>query len=111
MGLAEAVRNARLPAGTRVLVVVDQFEEIFRFRRMADPEEAAAFVKLLLQAAADPDAFWVGQARQLEWITPFTKGLEWNAPFATWFADGQLNVDPHRRGVRPQGDRRLHVHD
>ena len=43
-------------------------------------------------AAADPDAFWVAQARQLEWITPFTKGLEWNAPFATWFADGQLNV-------------------
>ena len=56
LGLAEAVRRGRLPAGARVLVVVDQFEEIFRFRRMADPEEAAAFVKLLLQAAADPDA-------------------------------------------------------
>ncbi len=56
LGLVEAVRNARLPAGARVLVVVDQFEEIFRFKRMADPDEAAAFVKLLLQAAADPDA-------------------------------------------------------
>ena len=54
LGLAEAVRNSRLPATARVLVVVDQFEEIFRFKRMADPDEAAAFVKLLLQAAADP---------------------------------------------------------
>ena len=54
LGLVEAVRQARLPAGTRVLVVVDQFEEIFRFKRMADPDEAAAFVKLLLQAAFDP---------------------------------------------------------
>jgi WD40 repeat protein len=54
LGLVEAVRNSRLPASARVLVVVDQFEEIFRFKRMADPDEAAAFVKLLLQAAADP---------------------------------------------------------
>jgi WD40 repeat protein len=54
LGLVEAVRQSRLPAGARVLVVVDQFEEIFRFKRMADPDEASAFVKLLLQAAADP---------------------------------------------------------
>ena len=56
LGLVEAVRQSRLPAGARVLVVVDQFEEIFRFKRMADPEEASAFVKLLLQAAADPSS-------------------------------------------------------
>ena len=56
LGLVEAVRQSRLPPAARVLVVVDQFEEIFRFKRMADPGEAAAFVKLLLQAAADPDS-------------------------------------------------------
>lgn len=56
LGLVEAVRQSRLPDGARVLVVVDQFEEVFRFKRMADPDEAAAFVKLLLQAAADPDS-------------------------------------------------------
>ena len=54
LALVEVVRLARLPARTRVLVVVDQFEEIFRFKRMADADEASAFVKLLLQAAADP---------------------------------------------------------
>ncbi|MBP6901378.1 MAG: AAA family ATPase [Burkholderiaceae bacterium] len=54
LGLVEAVRAARLPGDARVLVVVDQFEEIFRFKRMADADEAAAFVKLLLAAADDP---------------------------------------------------------
>jgi WD40 repeat protein len=48
-GLIEAVAQARLPAGERVLVVVDQFEEIFRFDQSRD--EAQAFVKLLLAVA------------------------------------------------------------
>lgn len=47
-GLLEAARSA-----PGLLVVVDQFEEIFRYERMSDPEEAAAFVKLLLHAARD----------------------------------------------------------
>lgn len=54
LGLVEATRQARMPANENLLVVVDQFEEIFRFRRMAKkggPEdEAAAFIKLLLEA-------------------------------------------------------------
>ena len=48
IGLADAVRAAELPPAERVIVVVDQFEEIFRFERIGDPEEALAFVKLLL---------------------------------------------------------------
>ena len=57
------------------------------------------------EAAADPEAYWVRMARELEWITPFTKGLEWEPPFATWFSDGQLNVsanclDRHIRTAR-----------
>ncbi len=56
LALVDVVRQARLPAATRVLVVVDQFEELFRFRRMADSDEASAFVALLLRAAAEPTA-------------------------------------------------------
>ena len=33
-----------------------------------------------------------GFARELEWIKPFTKVLEWHPPDAKWFADGTLNV-------------------
>jgi acetyl-CoA synthetase len=42
------------------------------------------------------------RARELHWHTPFTEVLDWtNPPFATWFADGELNVaynclDPSR---------------
>lgn len=51
-GLVEACRQAGLPAGTQLLVVVDQFEELFRYRSLADPQEdqATAFVNLLLEA-------------------------------------------------------------
>src|SRR5512137_1157179 len=56
IGLVEAVRLAHLPPRVRVVVVVDQFEEIFRFRRMTDQDESAAFVKLLLHAALDPES-------------------------------------------------------
>jgi WD40 repeat protein len=54
--LVEAVRTTRLEPNERLLVAVDQFEEIFRFKRMTDPEEATAFVKLLLHAAWEPDS-------------------------------------------------------
>jgi WD40 repeat protein/energy-coupling factor transporter ATP-binding protein EcfA2 len=55
LGLAEAVRQARLAPRTRVLLVVDQFEELFRLKQ-ADPDEASAFVKLLLNAALDAES-------------------------------------------------------
>ena len=55
LGLVEAYRQATLPASDNLLIVVDQFEELFRFKEAAPVEnaadEAAAFVKLLLNAA------------------------------------------------------------
>ncbi|MCF8528875.1 MAG: acetate--CoA ligase [Aquiluna sp.] len=37
--------------------------------------------------------FWADRARELDWSKPFTQTLDWsNAPFAKWFADGELNV-------------------
>ncbi len=44
-------------------------------------------------AAADPEAFWAAQARELlHWDRDFTTTCEWDLPFAKWFTDGQLNV-------------------
>lgn len=54
---------------------------------------AVADPGLYAEAAADRVAFWAERARELHWHTPFTKTLDWsNAPFATWFDDGALNV-------------------
>lgn len=54
LGLIEAVRQARMPEDENLLIVVDQFEELFRFARISEDEkyenDAAAFVKVLLEA-------------------------------------------------------------
>lgn len=41
---------------------------------------------------ANPQEFWAKEASKLSWFKPFTKVLEWNAPDAKWFADGELNA-------------------
>nr|WP_281720588.1 hypothetical protein [Nitrosomonas nitrosa] len=55
LGLVEVVRQARLQKGDNVLVVIDQFEELFRFRRSRathpPADDAVVFVRLLLDAA------------------------------------------------------------
>ena len=45
-------------------------------------------------AKTDRVGFWADQARELlHWHKPFTEALDWSdAPFAKWFADGELNV-------------------
>ena len=55
--------------------------------------QAVGTAVLYEQAAADRLGFWAEQARSLHWHTPFTRTLDWsNPPFASWFADGELNV-------------------
>jgi hypothetical protein len=60
LGLVEVVRDdARLAPGESLLVVADQFEELFRYQRRVSQSggvDAALFVSLLLTAAERPDA-------------------------------------------------------
>ncbi len=56
-------------------------------------------------AARDPDAFWAGFARELEWSKPFRQVLDWNPPHARWFVGGTLNasvncLDRHLKSAR-----------
>ena len=55
LGLIEAVKLERMERGENLLIVVDQFEELFRFKqestRKGAPDEAEAFVKLLLEGS------------------------------------------------------------
>jgi WD40 repeat protein len=53
-GLVEAIKQAGLGEETNFLLVVDQFEEIFRFREAGQTQQEAAneFVSILLEAAA-----------------------------------------------------------
>jgi conflict system STAND superfamily ATPase/WD40 domain-containing protein len=54
LGLVEAART--LDAGEKLLVIVDQFEELFRVSQSGSEDSAAAFVKLLLRAAFEDEA-------------------------------------------------------
>ncbi|MEZ5207032.1 MAG: acetate--CoA ligase [Acidimicrobiales bacterium] len=45
------------------------------------------------EAAADYEAFWARQARELiTWDQDFDTVLEWELPFARWFGGGKLNI-------------------
>ena len=50
-GVVEILRETPLPKGTNLLIVVDQFEELFRYHREGGRDETEAFVNLLLTSA------------------------------------------------------------
>jgi acetyl-CoA synthetase len=67
----------------------------------------AAYQELYRRSIDEPDAFWAEVAGELDWFTPWTKVLDWQAPHARWFVGGQLNlchncVDRHALGTRAE---------
>jgi acetyl-CoA synthetase len=65
---------------------------------ISDPE-------IYARAARDPEAFWAGFARELEWMHPWDSVLKWDPPHARWFDGGKLNasvncLDRHVRTAR-----------
>lgn len=71
VGLVEAIQGCKV-ANKNVLVVVDQFEELFQLvqrKGEAGQEEAKAFLRLLLTvAASDAIPFYVVITMRLEWL-------------------------------------------
>ncbi|MEM7743638.1 MAG: propionyl-CoA synthetase [Pseudomonadota bacterium] len=41
---------------------------------------------------ADPEGFWMEAAKAIDWTVQPTKALDGEAPFYTWFADGEANT-------------------
>jgi len=71
------------------------------FRAQANANESAIYD----DAARDPEGFWEGWARTLEWFEPWHTVLEWTPPHAKWFVGGKLNasyncLDRHVTGAR-----------
>ena len=57
-------------------------------RRFPPPPEFAAKALAghdLVVAGEDAEAFWAAQARDLDWIRPWDRVLEWAPPHARWF--------------------------
>jgi acetyl-CoA synthetase len=73
-------------------------EALLKEGRKFPPSKAfvkAARVKsagIYKEAARDPVRFWEKQARELRWMRPWRKALEWKLPYARWFIGGKLNA-------------------
>jgi acetyl-CoA synthetase len=72
--------------------------EIRRRAHVSNPD-------IYAEAASDPEGFWAKFADELEWMTPWTRVLDWHPPHARWFEGGTLNVaanclDRHVRTAR-----------
>ncbi len=54
--IIEWCHDGNLPPNTNLFLLVDQFEELFRYQDYAGKEESEAFVALLLESAHSPEA-------------------------------------------------------
>jgi acetyl-CoA synthetase len=72
------------------LLEVESFEPPEEFRSRALLSDPAIYE----QAAADPEAWWLEQSKQLlDWAQEPSESLDdSNPPFYKWFADGKLNA-------------------
>ena len=58
------------------------------------------------EARKNPVQFWERQARELRWLKPWRKALEWKLPYAKWFIGGKLNVSDNCLDRHVEGPRR-----
>src|SRR5438105_2613760 len=62
------------------------------FSKRAHIKSREEYDRIRAEAEANPEAFWDKIARELHWFKPWTKVLEWNAPWAKWFVGGEFNL-------------------
>jgi acetyl-CoA synthetase len=77
------------------------FDPPAAFREQAWVKDASVYD----EAEKDYEGFWARFAGELEWSTPWSRVLEWKAPYAKWFVGGRLNasvncLDRHLHGPR-----------
>src|SRR5262245_60418582 len=88
-----------------------EFDDLLREDRTFVPPEAfraGAHVhdeRIYEDADRDPEGFWARFARELEWLRPWDRVLDWQPPHAKWFVGGRINIsvnclDRHVRGAR-----------
>jgi acetyl-CoA synthetase len=94
--------------------MTDRIETLLDEQRSFPPPEgcrARAWVRdtaIYERARQNRESYWADWAKELEWITPWNRVLEWKPPHAKWFLGGKLNasancLDRHVKAGR--GDR------
>lgn len=62
------------------------------FSNQAQVKSMAEYEALYQRSIKDPESFWAEIAKELHWFKPWDSVLEWNEPYAKWFAGGQTNL-------------------
>jgi acetyl-CoA synthetase len=62
------------------------------FAAKAHVKSLAEYEAIYERSVKDPEGFWGEVARELDWFEPWQKVLEWNLPWAKWFAGGKINL-------------------
>ncbi|HEV2233971.1 MAG TPA: acetate--CoA ligase, partial [Terriglobia bacterium] len=65
-----------------------KFQPADDFRRQANAADSAIYES----ARRDSEGFWAKEAEHLDWVTRWSKVLDWNVPWAKWFVGAKLNV-------------------
>jgi acetyl-CoA synthetase len=68
------------------------FEPPSDFSSRAHIKSLEDYRRLYAEADRDPETFWGNIARELHWFEPWSKVLEWDAPWAKWFSGGKINL-------------------
>ena len=97
----EKTRRPVDPALENLLHESRTFDPPPEFRARAHVQDSSPWE----EAEKDLEEFWARQAKKLDWITPWSRVLEWSPPDAKWFIGGRLNVsancvDRHVRNER-----------
>ncbi len=93
-----------------------RIESILKETRLFPPPEAfrarariaslAEYERMYRESIGDPERFWGAVARELPWMKPFGRVLDWSKkPFVKWFVGGKINasavcLDQHLHGPR-----------
>ncbi|HET7379446.1 MAG TPA: AMP-binding protein, partial [Gaiellales bacterium] len=94
--------------------MTDRIETLLDEQRSFPPPDgcrARAWVRDLEvyeRARKDREGYWADWARELQWIKPWDRVLEWKPPHAKWFLGGKLNASANcldRHVAAGRGDR------
>jgi acetyl-CoA synthetase len=69
-----------------------KFEPPAEFAQRAYIKSLEEYERIYKESIEEPEKFWGRVARELYWFKPWDKVLEWKAPWAKWFAGGQINL-------------------
>jgi acetyl-CoA synthetase len=62
------------------------------FSKKAHVKSFKEYEKLYKESIKNPKSFWTKMTKELSWIKPWKKLVEWKCPFSKWFLGGKINV-------------------